>query len=501
MTGRERGAAALVTLASVLIGATGRVEAQPLTEERAMARALEANPTLRAALLDLRASEEALRAAEAEHLPTLRVGVDGGHNESFSSTLEGVTPNSSDRVGLGLGVSYGAPWGTEVSLDVNGRWQQREVNRDPSTTDNLTIAPTYGLDATVEVRQPLLRGAGRDVGEAGIRSARLSRTAEEHTRDRAASELLRDVLHAYWELWYARAALEVQLEAREMALQQLAEAEARVSQLGTLARADALRFASELASIEVALAEAEATRLTRAIELGRLLGLGPDQGRDLDVVPEGPSAVEAASSNEVVELAREASSELLELAAQAEATRDGLRAARDATLPRFDLTGSLALGALWDDESIGTGDLPGDRPAISGLAGLELELPLGNARARAELAAAGHRAESADLRLVARRQAIEAEASSLVAELDTAIRRAELSQRSMEIAAQLAEAERGRLRLGTTTSFQVLEAQESQRENELRHLRALVDRAAAARSIHHLTGELLRRYADLVGER
>lgn len=497
---RQRILAPLV-IALVAAWPSGRAAAEPLTVDRAVELALRGSPTLRAALLDLRAAGEALRAAEAEHLPTLRAGVDGGHNESFGSTLEGITPNSSDRVGLEVGVSYGARWGTEVSLSVGGDWQTREVNRDPSTTKNLAIGPSYGVDATLEVRQPLLRGAGRDVGEAPIRSAKLSVSAAEHARDRTASELLRDVLLAYWELWYARTAVEVQRASRELAERQLAEAEARVEQLGTVARADALRYASELAFIEEALAEAELTRLSRAIELGRLLGLAPAEARALGVASDPPGPSEIPPLEVVVALASRESSELLELSAEVELAQDQIRAARDATLPRLDLTGSLAVGALWDDETIGTGELPGDRPAISGLAGLELELPLGNAEARASLAEARSRAEAAEARLEARRQAIAAEVAALVAQHEIADRRVALARRSAEIAGQLAEAERERLRLGTSTSFQVLEAQENQRETELRYARALVDRAAAELSLRHLTGALLERYAELVEER
>jgi hypothetical protein len=46
--------------------------------------------------------------------------------------------------------------------------------------------------------------------------------------------------------------------------------------------------------------------------------------------------------------------------------------------------------------------------------------------------------------------------------------------------------------------MQVLEAQESQRETELRHLRSVVDENAAAMELAHVTGQLLPMFAELI---
>lgn len=474
----------------------------PATGEELDARdavrlALDNNPNLRAAALDVRAANEAVSSAESDYLPSLRVNLGGGRDESFSGTLEGVAPNANDQVGLDVGVSYQASWGTDISLWFGGGWSARETNRDPGTTDNVNVGSTYSLDGRLEVRQPLLRGAGRDVGEANLRTARLSRTAAEHARDQEASELLRDVLSAYWDLWVADATVEVNEAALEMAERQLEEATLRATELGTMAPAEVLRFTSELASIQEELQQAESSRVETAIGLGRLLDLTPTDAIALDVTSESPPEAELRTLEEVMELARVQSSELHEANAQLAIAQDRVEVAEDATLPRLDLTGSLALGGLWNDETIDSFDLPGDRPAISGMVGLELELPLGNSRARAGLAEARIRAEAAEVRIEGRTRQIEAAAASAVSRLEAASRSVELTARTVEISRQLAEAERERLRLGTTTPFQVLEAQESLRTTELRHLRALVSRTTAAIELQHLTGELIAEYAAL----
>lgn len=480
---------------ALLLASAGPARAEVLTEGGAVSRAVSASPDLRAAVADLRVASETLTAAEATYRPVFTADVGGGHSESLAATLDGVAPSSVDSVEASAGVGYTAPFGTSVDVTLSAGWYRRDVNRDPSATTTLTLGATYGAGAQLDVAQPLLRGSGTDVGEASIRAARHGRTAAEEARALAASALVRDVVSAYWELWYAEAAVEVQRAARDLAARQLAEAEARADQLGTVARTEALRFATELASLEESLAEAESTRRQRAIELGRLLAVEPTEAVALRVDAAAPPPAERVGAETVAAEAAGRSPELRQLQAQLEATRDQVRVARDATLPRLDLRGSLGVAGLWNDTTISDLSLPDDRPALSGWVGLELELPIGNARAEAELAEAEARAAAAEARLESRRRAISAEAARLVDDLDTARRRLELAEETARVARQLADAEGERLRLGTATTTEVLDAQEGARATELRRLRALVDQASAAAQVAHAVDRLLPRYA------
>lgn len=488
----------LLSLASILFGG-GDAAAEVLSAEQAVSRAVAGNPSLRAALYDLQAARASVRAAESSFRPTFTAEVGGGRNEGFSATVEGIAPNGADSIDISAGARYGAPWGTELALELTGGWNQRDVNRDPSATTVLNLGSTYGAEATLSLSQPLLRGAGRDVGEASLRQARHSRTAAEHARDLAASELLRDVLQAYWELWYAQAAVEVQRAAQELAQRQLSESEARVRTLGTVAQTDSLRYATELASIEEALAEAEATRRSRATELGRLLDLDTAAALELVASQEEPSIVdEVPAMEELVAIVRESSAELLQLAAELESTRDQIRVAENEVLPQLDLEGSFGVIGLWNDDTISALSLPDDRPAFAGRVNLALELPLGNGQARADLAEARHRAAAAEARQEARVRVIEAEVASLLSDIESSRQRLELARRSAALAQRLARAEQESLRLGTSTTTNVLDAQESARQTELRRLRALVDLAEALHSLSHLSGGLLAHYAELV---
>jgi outer membrane protein len=462
--------------------------AEELGEWDAVTRAFQNNPSLQATVLQTSATREALEASERERTPVLRAGLGGGYSSALSSA-----PNQSGDLSLDLGFNWTSSVGTAIDLGIVGSWAAPSADADPTDTNVDGSGSTYGAQAQVQLTQPLLRGAGRDVGEAGVRAARLSVTAAEHSQNAAASQLANDVLTAYWELWYAQESLEVNRESLALAQRQLEEARTRATTLGTIPGTDVLRFESELASIEESLASAESDVHTRSTELGRLMGLSSAEAATLRAAAAAPAHDLAISTEEAVELARAQSSDLLSLRTELAAAQDRVEVARDATLPKLDLTTTLSLGGLWSDRTGLGGSFaqPGDDPAFTSMVGLSLELPISNGRARAQLAETRIRSEATELELEAREQQVEIQATTGVERLETARRRVALAERSVGLARQLALAEGEALRLGTSTAFQALEAQSSLRQTELRRLRSLVDQAESAISLQHLTGALI----------
>lgn len=464
---------------------------QQLNEWDAVRIALGDNPSQQATELETSAARESLDAAEHERMPVFRAGLGGGYDNSFGASALGISPDHDGSIDLNLGLGWTSAVGTALDFEVAGSWADRDAPRDVGESNLDSFNSSYGVDARIRVTQPLLRGAGRDVGESRERAARLSLTAAEHSQDASASKLVSDVLSSYWELWYAQESLVVNRDALELAQRQLEETEMRVNDLGTMARVDSLRFASELASIEEELAQSESELRTRSIELGQLLGLAPENALGLGTAETAPAYDVDMSLDEALELSRSQSSEILAAEADVAAAQDRIQVARDSTLPRLDLTASLAVGGMWDDSSAADGYQPGGEPGLVGMVGLSLELPIGNQRARAELAETRIRAEASELRLEARERQVEAETVTALERLDTARNRVELARQSVSIARELAEAEQEALLIGTTTTYQVLESQASLRRTELRLLRALVDQTKAAVTLQHLTGQLL----------
>lgn len=91
-----------------------------------------------------------------------------------------------------------------------------------------------------------------------------------------------------------------------------------------------------------------------------------------------------------------------------------------------------------------------------------------------------------------------ASVSSLGVNLNAATEQVELTTATVATAGKLAEAERQRALLGTTTSQNVVTAEQTLREAELRRLRALVSQLSTRFELEHSTGKLLDRFAAVL---
>jgi outer membrane protein TolC len=157
------------------------------------------------------------------------------------------------------------------------------------------------------------------------------------------------------------------------------------------------------------------------------------------------------------------------------------------------------VGTLWDD---GEGfSLSGGRPAFSILGGVELTLPLGGGRTPADAALAATELEAAEARYQAQRDALEAELRSRDVELRAAGEQVALTALTHKNATELAAAERQRLLLGTTTSQNVVTAEQTLRAAELRRLRALVSELTSRFELEHTAGQLLTHFAPMLARR
>lgn len=488
------------SVVSVLAMSVPAAAQDALREADVVSRVMESSPSLRAAFADRAAARAALRASESERVAVYTMSVDGSHTERITNTAAGVAATTEDRLALTTGLAYTTEWGLGIAFDVAAGVASREVNRDPSTTLLFRIGPSYDATATLALTQPLLRGAGEDSVLAASRGAEASRTAAERTAESDASALLRDALVAHWELWYATRALAVEESALELGVRQVAEAELRASELGSITRVEVLRLSSDLANVRRAVAAAEATRERQAITLARLLGAGSDVASTLTATADTPIAVAPPALPELVEAAHELSPAIRALEAQREAARISRDRAADDAEVRLDLTGSVAAGVLFTDATLSTFNLPNGRPAVVAMIGLEMEVPLGPSAADGSLDQAEAELSAAEARLEAGTREVEAEIATRRAEVIAAMRDVELAAEVVAVAHELAEAERGGFELGTSNAYAVVEAQQSEREAELEHLRAIADYATANLRLEHATARLLDRLAVSLDE-
>ena len=290
MTGilRRQGASVMASLlvslgASVLVslGAspamaqedTHPASARSLNGPDAIEAALAAHPGYRATLVEVRRARAHLRAEGARYVPTLHLegGFQIGNTPSLTQT--GVAFPYNESVNLAAEVNHTFDTGTNLAFRATGsRSFRRVVINIPGSSQVIPFGPGYGLDVTLTVTQPFLRGFGTNVGNAELRNAEAALVQAESTRSRRANELVRDTLQAYAELWYAEQAVVIDASSRDLAVRQRADAQGRI-EVGVMSPADALSLATRVASLEELLAVAEADRRSRAMLLATLLGL------------------------------------------------------------------------------------------------------------------------------------------------------------------------------------------------------------------------------------
>ncbi|MCA9617725.1 MAG: TolC family protein [Myxococcales bacterium] len=474
-----------------------------LAEEDALRLAVTQSPSLRAALLDVSRAGAGV-SVEEDRYPLL-LQLDGSADYLKSPSLAsadagGVQTSTNEIITLGSQLSKQFSFGTSLSFRLQGSYSRRIFPPLPTQPVQVTLGPGYDLRARLSVVQPLLRGFGDDQGEAALRAAKLDQASSESTVHRAASELLRDVLVAYWELWYASEAVRIEIAAKTLAEDEQENVKARI-EAGTAAPVDVHSASTRVAELEESVATARFEQKRRALELGLLLGEPSRKAQNLDTAAsQPPDANDLPPLQQLVDAAMATSPELAERDAAIAASQDRERSAGEPDRQRLDLEGWVQTEGLGNQQVPPAFEQFGTFGAFSAHLGLVYELPLTGSRYDSQKAAARHATESLEAQREATALRIESDIHRLHQQATVASRRVELAERTTEAAeAQLAAA-RDRMDLGGGLAIDVERAEDALRRARLRAVRARVDGHAAKLALDHATGQLLLRYAEIARE-
>jgi outer membrane protein len=478
--------------------AAARESAQELSRLEAIQLSMRHNPSLQAALLDVEQSQQLVRAEQGRFVPVLQL--DGGFTHSEGPRLQrdgGVTISRNDTTSVGSQVSHTFEWGTQLSLRLEGYRSTSTQQLTPGSGQSVRLGPAYGTLGRLTLTQPLLRGAGTDVGEAALRQARLARNATVRARDVAASRLLCDVLAAYWELWYRTQAVQIEQTAFEFAKQQRADAARRIA-TGALAPVELLSYETRVAELEQSYSTAQAQRRQQAVTLVGLLGTEQFEGDLYASTDLGAEAhTLAISRTDAVAAALAQSPEVAQLEARVAQAADRVKTAGEAERPRLDFE-AYAQSEQLAREVGPAADHVGTRPALSAHAGLIFELPLSGTSRSAERRAAELAVEAERARLRETRTQIQSQVHAAFVQAEAARTRLVLSEATVRVARQQVDAQRRRYLAGAAILIEVQQAEDALRKAELSVERARVDLVLAVLEVDQLTGNLLIRHAGEV---
>jgi outer membrane protein len=450
------------------------------------------SPALNVSALEVAQAREGTRLQAGQFPYTFEA--DAGYTRSRTPVLGTSATSGNDSYVVGAQISRTYPSGTTAAIRAEGeRFSSSRASTSAAFTSQLGQGYQASLRATVN--QPLLQGYGATVNEAGWRAAKINEERARKAYLRDTSEAVRDVLSAYWELWYAGRAIEIQQAARDLASAQQRDADARVER-GALSPADALKFRTQVATLTESLLNAKANETEQALELGRLVGT-PEQAYDWHADTPAPEPVTLPPRAQVLNKVLQQSPSIGELEQAVRLAVEQRRTAGEPYRPTLDVQGWVEANGL-DTRPLPAVGQVGKLGAVSVFGGVTYQTTLDTQRLRAARAQADYQIKIARGNLDSAVQELQSSVSQMLLAAEQANVSYEAANKTLEVATQQAQNERQRFALGASTPLDVQVADDAVSQAQLRVLRATVDRVKAWLNLSHQTGELLARYAPNV---
>ncbi|MEZ4458995.1 MAG: TolC family protein [bacterium] len=453
---------------------------QMLTPATALELAATSHPSLAIVAAQKRRAELLVEQEEYRYIPVFNASGGFQYGRSPQLSAAGTTFVESNSLVLTSGISHTLPVGTQIAATL-------ELGR--SFRDSVflgALGTAYDTTLKLEVSQPLLRGAGKDVGEAQLRAARYGLTAAEAEAKSQTSALALEVLNAYWSLWSAQRSVEIEGEALEVSKKQLADAEFRLS-VGAVAPAQLVPMRIEIARAEESLVSAKSVVRQRAITLAQLVGLPP--GAELIASPDGPSLSNTTGLEQALELARSNSPRLARLRVALESSKISVAQAEDAALPRLDATGSVQVAGLGTTVGDSFSEFAGF-DAIVLFAGLRLELPVINRAREIDVERSQVSVTIAQAEYDQTERELNSRVAGLLNDLGSSDERLRLARETAALTRENVTAQSARFDAGKATTLDVIDSLKSFREAEFRVTQLQVERALTQLQLEEATGVL-----------
>jgi outer membrane protein len=378
-------------------------------------------------------------------------------------------------------------WGGNFLLTFNN-------NKQDSSSQFITFNPQFVSQLTAQYTQPLLRGLFIDQTRQQIAITQINREISEETLRATVTQTLANVRNAYWDLVFARSAVDVAQRALQLADKLVEDNRARV-EVGTLAPLDIVQAEAEAANRRQTLATAEATLQTAELALKRYIVSGTEdpvwrqelRPIDLPSLEPAPTDIEGA-----VRRALERRTDLVNARKNLQSSDISLRYFRNQTLPDLDLVASYGGqgigGTSIQRAGLGgaiTNTIPGgysdalrllfNRDYPSWNVQFNLSYNLFGSAADAQFARARVQKSQSQARLRALELQVATEVTNAALNLQSNLKRVEAAVAARELAEKRLEAEQSKFEVGMTTNFFVVQAQRDLRDAQNAELRALAD--------------------------
>ncbi len=365
-----------------------------------------------------------------------------------------------DSVEIGTGFAWKMPYGTSFGLGLS-------TSKDFPNSSNTEPTATTTMMATL--KQPLLRGFGKEVNTANLRQARIGELQNRLLLKSTISATITKIINAFfnyerqkWNLEIARRSLErnrkllhnnkLLVKAGRMAANELTQTELSVS------------------NSKISLKEAENFLNNARLVFLNLLSLNPDL--DLKTSMEMNPSQLKVDLDKAKEKAYKTNPAYLSQQMEIENAMIALHLARDNLRWKLDLESGYTVSGSGGDTSNSIDDI-GSEPATWSV-GFNLHIPLDMRNLRQEEVDSEVALEQAKLSLEEVRENLDSSVRNSVVEVENSWQRLLISRRSLNLAHQTLNTEIKKLSVGKSSSFEVLAHQLTLREAEITELNAVV---------------------------
>lgn len=439
----------------------------PLTLPETVFLAIRNNRSIRGQYLQRVADRFSLRVAEARFDPQYNIAASVNRSRLSGTTTTTTLVNPAASILLPTGAQFTFGWQGSQSNIRNAR-------------------PQAVGQATFQVIQPLLAGAGIDYNMAPTRIARLQEIGSQLQLKALVIDQITQTIVAYRTLLQAQEQLRISDEALRRA-RELASVNVALAAAGRIAQVELIQAETSIAQQELALVGARNAHQQARLALLTLLAV--NQSQQIWAV-ERPAADSARVPLErAMNAAADNQPGYLRSILAIEVSRINLDVARNQRLWDLSLVAGSAAGSQTADIARTLEQLSSARNDFN--VGLRLNIPLGQiAREQPEVQATVA-LRQAEIARDAARDALRQQVEDTVRNIDALRRQAELAKRARELAGLQLETELVKLQAGRSSNFQVVSFQGSLQAAESAELAAVIAYANSLTQLDQVLGTTL----------
>jgi outer membrane protein len=428
----------------------------------------------------------------------------------ITSSVTGTNTLVSDSLTSSVNFQQGFITGTTLGVRYATFRQQNNNIRN-------NFNPTLSADLSISLTQRLTQGFGRAVNNRNIRIAKNNQVVENlNFREQVITTLSR-LEQLYWDLVTFRRIAEARRQDVDLS-DRLVTQTRKQAELGLLARIEVTRTEAESTAFRQQLVEAQrAIREQEEILKTALTKHGPTSSTlaGVEVVPVDSIAIPTTELVEpvnelVVEALRERTS-VSRSRINLESSDINLRGIKNALKPTIDVTAFATNNGLAGTINPDVDPLPGaDPPSGFFIGGLgtawgqiarrnfpdygvqfQLNIPLKNRQAQADMTRESLRRRRADIQLRQQENAIKLEVARAVTNLKQARETHLISREARVLRKQMVDAEEKRFALGQSTIFQIIQAQRDLSTSRTTEINALGSYEASRNTYEQVLGRTL----------